>query len=122
MARRSTRQISSLILLDGRARSPQERASRPAATASRNLFLKSSQGCRQDLANDAQALRIHFVERVLRRVPIGDRQIDEITAGHAPADKRKMIVAANGIALVDKGVFVAELSRGFPDEIDQPAS
>src|SRR5947199_10877172 len=53
--------------------------------------------------------------------PIGDREIDEITAGHAPADEGKMIVPADGIVLIDKGVFVAESSCGFPDEIDEPA-
>src|SRR5271163_1454347 len=88
------------------------------------LFLEAGQSFGQDLAYDRQAFGIDFVERVLRRVPVGvaDRKVDEVAAGDTAADEGEMVVAANAIVLVDESVFVAELRGGFPDEIREPGS
>src|SRR5467141_1714673 len=95
-----------------------------ATTTSAELFLEAWQGCGQHLANDSQAPGVDFVERVLRRVPVGVPygKIDEVAAGDAPADEREMIVTAYGIVFVDEVIFISELSRGFPDEIREPGS
>src|SRR5467141_378232 len=95
-----------------------------ATTTSAELFLEAWRSFVQHLANNCKASGVDFVERVLRRVPVGvpDGKVDEVATGHAAADEREMVVTAYGIVFVGEVIFVSELSRGVPDEIREPAS
>src|SRR5260370_2458188 len=84
----------------------------PATTTSAELFLEAWQGCGQHLANDSQAPGVDFVERVLRRVPVGVPygKIDEGAAGGPPADGREMIVPPYRTVFLYELFFVSPVS------------
>src|ERR1700758_1835065 len=86
------------------------------------LLFEARQRCRQDFSDNRETSRVDFVERILRRVPVGvaHGKINKVAARHAAPNETKMIVAADRIVLVDKGRLVAELPSRVPNKIHQP--
>ncbi len=70
------------------------------------------------MAHNGKTARIHFVQRIFGRMPIGrhDVEIDDVAPGHAPANEREMIVSTDGLgSFVNEDTFITQSRSGRPD-------
>src|SRR5215813_7853190 len=72
----------------------------------------------KNVAGDGQTLGTDFVQGVLRRVPVGDFEVDHVDAGNATFQKRKMVVF-DGKALVHENRRVAQTSGRVPHQVGE---
>ena len=89
----------------------------------RGFLLQFANGFEDHITDDGEAARAHFVERVLRGVPVAEArvsvEVDDVDGGHAAREKRLVVVAHFAFAS-NKNILVAE-ARGFlPNEIGEP--
>src|SRR5579859_7431955 len=88
-------------------------------------FVKDADGFQHYAANDLQALRAEFVDRILRTVPenvvVSIGEVDKVGRRHAPLQERKVIIADLILAREKMGLISQTLCR-FAHNVLQPWS
>src|SRR6185437_1226596 len=95
----------------------------PSSAFGKLSLLKFCDRFEDDVADDSEAARADFDERVLRGMPITGTHIstivDDVGRGNIPAEKWPVIIR-DGLLTRNENVFVAEPLGRMPHKIREP--